>query len=122
MEAAVVRIVEAKESNSNSELAVNSSCERMYELLCFAEGTGVVQDVTQATRWYTKASEGGDVGALFSLGLLCLDKEPQDLMGAVEWWRRAAAAGHGPAMIALVNLRDTVRERAGPPQPEKAAK
>ena len=40
MEAAVVRIVEAKESNSNSELAVNSSCERMYELLCLAEGTG----------------------------------------------------------------------------------
>ena len=40
MEAAIVRLVEAKEAGKNTELAVNPSCERLYDLLRQAEEDG----------------------------------------------------------------------------------
>ena len=54
MQAAIVRIVEAKEAQKNTELAVAPSCERLYDLL-------------------RQAEEGGDaLGAAFAEHLLAL--------------------------------------------------
>jgi hypothetical protein len=88
----------------------------MYEA-----GRGVVQDVTEAVRWYTGAAQAGWGPALEQLGLLAdqgqadaqvsvghtyvsnpgISGYPRDLEKAVQWYQRAADRGHAEAQYQM---------------------
>lgn len=48
-----------------------------------------------------KAAEDGHGGAAYTLGVLAYQDAPQDLAGALRWWRIAARAGHDEAQYNL---------------------
>ncbi|RAK56800.1 SEL1-like repeat protein [Phenylobacterium deserti] len=56
---------------------------------------GVVQNLTEARRWYQRAAQAGDTKGMYNLGLLYYRGlgGPQDLPGAVSWFRKAADRG-----------------------------
>ncbi len=66
----------------------------MYE-----RGEGVAADPGAARTWYARAAEGGIAVAATRLGMLLEDEG--ETSGALEWWRRGAAAGEPHAMYNL---------------------
>ena len=48
-----------------------------------------------------KAADDGHGGAAYTLGVLAYQGAPQDLAGALRWWRIAARAGHDEAQYNL---------------------
>lgn len=74
---------------------------------------GAARDEAEALRWYAEAAEGGDAEALYKLGVRLRDK---DYEKALQYWERAAAAGH---VKAAERLRSAPRP-ADVPQPADA--
>jgi TPR repeat protein len=66
-------------------------------------GLGVPQDFAEAIRWYRKAAEQGDAGALNSLGGMYRKGVgvPQDFAKAIHWYRKAAEQGNVDAQSVL---------------------
>jgi TPR repeat protein len=69
----------------------------MYE-----HGNGVVQDLAQAEKWYTKAAERGQTMAQYNLGLFYMTQKKH--REAYEWFLRAAKQGHKLAEYNLARL------------------
>lgn len=71
--------------------------------VCYANGTGVSQDLDQAALWFRKAAEQGHVKGQFALGHCYTygDGVPKDMMQAAEWFRKAAEQGHADAQSSL---------------------
>ena len=63
--------------------------------VCYADGSGVERNVTEAAKWYRKAAEKGDAKAQKSLGLCYAfgDGVEKDASEAVKWFRAAAEQG-----------------------------
>jgi len=57
--------------------------------LCYEKGT------VASFKWYSRAAEAGNVGALYNLGVCYRDGKgvAADARAAVKWWTRAAEAG-----------------------------
>ena len=68
----------------------------MYE-----DGTGVSQDIKEATKWYRLAAKQGDVDAQYHLGLIYDQVVPKDHKEAVKWWKLAAEQRHERAQFNL---------------------
>ena len=70
---------------------------------CYANGTGVPQDYTEAVRWYRLAADQGLAEAQNNLGA-CYVKGigvPQDYSEAVRWFRLAVDQGYAEAQYNL---------------------
>ena len=63
----------------------------------------MLQDYTEAVRWYRLAAEQGDAFAQANLGLMYTNGQgvPQDDTEAVRWYRLAAEQGHALAQLNL---------------------
>lgn len=59
-------------------------------------------DRDEAERWWRRAADADDTGAMNVLGQLARHRERPD--EADEWWRRAAEAGDGRAKILLGDM------------------
>jgi TPR repeat protein len=70
---------------------------RMYE-----NGEGVAQNPARALELYKAAAERGSGGAMNSLGNLSLLRG--DYAGALGWYRKAADAGFGEALLNLAGM------------------
>lgn len=70
------------------------------------DGEFVDRNPALARRWFLRASQLGDPGAMHDLAFLILeyDDKPEDPNAALQWLRLAASAGHGGAMTALGRL------------------
>ena len=70
---------------------------------CYANGTGVPQDYTEAVRWYRLAADQGLAEAQSSLGTCYVNGTgvPQDYSEAVRWYRLAADQGLAEAQSVL---------------------
>jgi hypothetical protein len=66
-------------------------------------GKGVLQDFTEAMKWYRKAAEQGDSSAQNTLGVMYRDGKgvPQDFTEAMKWYRKAAEQGNDFALADL---------------------
>jgi len=66
-------------------------------------GVGILQDNTEAVRWYTKAAKQGDAGAQLFLGVMYYSGKgvPQDYKKAIKWYRKSAEHGHSHAQYKL---------------------
>lgn len=60
-------------------------------------GHGVKKDVQEATKWWLKAAEQGDVESQFRVGWLYMEANRSDSAEAVKWYTKAAEAGHAAA-------------------------
>ena len=89
-----------------SHLAEQGNAGAQHQLgTMYAEGQGVPQDKVEATRWFRRAAEQGDVNAQLSLGLhLIGEGVPQDEVEATHWFRRAAEQGEGTAQLFLSDM------------------
>ncbi|HLZ65094.1 MAG TPA: tetratricopeptide repeat protein [Aliidongia sp.] len=75
----------------------------------YETGHGVARDLRQAQSWYNFAAAHGSGPAAYSLGLMAESTErpdgtPQDLDGAIAWYRQALAAGDPRARERLAAL------------------
>jgi len=72
--------------------------------ICYAEGKGVSQDLTEAVKWYKKAAKQEHVAAQFQLATLYNKGEggvSQDLEKAAKWYGKAAENGDVDAQFTL---------------------
>lgn len=71
--------------------------------LMYANGTGIPQDLTQATSWFRKAAEAGDATAQYNLALIYGrgNGVPQDYKESVRWLTAAADQNVTPALLDL---------------------
>jgi TPR repeat protein len=89
----------------------------------YSRGQGLVRDLEMSRYWLTKAANGGDCGAQYTLGMVqnrrSLDEEPAAAMEsrveAYKWLCLAATQGHDNAaagcdLVAIGMTLDTVRE------------
>ena len=62
-------------------------------------GSGVIQDDTEALKWFRMAADQGNPSAQYHLGGMYDNGErvPKDEAEAVKWWRKAADQGHDAA-------------------------
>ena len=69
----------------------------------YANGQGVLQNNTEAAKWFRKAAKQGFALAQYSLGFLYEDGQGvlQDYDEAAKWYRMAAEQGYGSAQINL---------------------
>ena len=87
----------------------------------YAEGRGVLPDMTSAIAWYSRSAEGGLAPAQYRLGSI-YEKGlgvPKDLVAAQNWYKRAADAGNVKAMHNLAVL--YAEGAGGTPDLEKAS-
>jgi localization factor PodJL len=87
----------------------------------YAEGRGVLPDMTTSVLWYLKAAEAGLAPAQYRLGSI-YEKGlgvPKDLAAAQKWYGRAADAGNVKAMHNLAVL--YAEGAGGAPDLEKAS-
>ncbi|HLT63910.1 MAG TPA: tetratricopeptide repeat protein [Pseudohongiella sp.] len=69
----------------------------------YLNGNGVLQDASEALRWFTLAAEQGSRNAQYNVGVIYLNGvgvEP-DATKALEWFHRAADNGDAPSQFAL---------------------
>ncbi|MBQ7690899.1 MAG: SEL1-like repeat protein [Muribaculaceae bacterium] len=73
---------------------------------CYANGSGMAQDNTEAVRWFRKAAEQGHAKAQVQLGECYLrgDGVAKNHAEGVRWLRKAAERGHEGAQRALKEL------------------
>ncbi len=90
------------EQAKNGDPDAMADLGRMYE-----EGDNVELNIKEAIKWYKKAGELGNVGALMSLA--SLSESP---VKAVKWWRKAAELGDAEACrnLGVVNQTKNVAE------------
>ncbi|MGX5201047.1 tetratricopeptide repeat protein [Aliikangiella sp. IMCC44632] len=60
----------------------------------YLNGDGVAKSLPEAVNWLTKSADQGDTEAAFSLGNIYFETPLRDLSTSVDWFRRAANAGH----------------------------
>jgi uncharacterized protein len=72
----------------------------------YLSGQGVEQDSEKAASWFAKAAAQGNARAQYNLALLILrdDDALRNSSIAETWLRRAARAGHVPAMHRLASF------------------
>ena len=72
----------------------------------YQHGHGVSQDYTEAMKWYRKAADAGNTGAMCLIGRLYRNGlgVSQDYTEAMRWFRKAADAGHAMAMCIIGGL------------------
>lgn len=71
---------------------------------CFLEGIHVEKNAVKAVEWLSRAAEMGDAESMYEIGHLYeygQDNLKADKKTAREWYKKAAAAGFGPAQSAL---------------------
>jgi TPR repeat protein len=68
----------------------------------YLNGIGVERDLEQARFWYRKSARQGDPSAMYSLGIIEAQERRFEL--AVDWFRRAIAAGHDRSRFKLGTL------------------
>jgi TPR repeat protein len=72
----------------------------------YEKGWGVGQDYSKAHKWFEKAADDGNTGAMIHLG--CLYEQglgvAQDYGKALEWFQKAVDAGNTDTMINLDQL------------------
>ena len=90
---------------SEDEAAPDGDPQSQFEMgKKYAAGEGVLQDDTEAVKWYRKAAEQGVAAAQHSLGLVYVfrdDGVPEDDTEAVKWYRKAAEQGYAEAQLSL---------------------
>jgi len=71
--------------------------------LMYSSGRGVLQDASEAARWYRRSAEQGNVDAQLSLGRIYDGGVgvPKNHFEAVRWYRLAAEQGNGDAQWRL---------------------
>lgn len=86
--------------------------------LMYREGRGVLQDDTEAAKWWRKAAEQGQAWAQHALGVMHAFGRgvSQDHDEAVMWWHKAAEQGHAGAQhnlgVAYDGAQDNVQAYA----------
>jgi hypothetical protein len=85
----------------------------------YQAGDGVQEDAKEAARWYTKAADKGDQGALFSLAMLLLDGSlgTIDRQRGIPLLEKSASLGNGAAQYNL----GLIAASSTPPDWPKAA-
>jgi TPR repeat protein len=80
----------------------DASAQFNYGLL-YHFGSGVLQDYTEARKWYLKAAEQGHAKAQSNLGVLYHNAQgvPQDYAEAAKWYLKAAEQGLPQAQLFL---------------------
>ena len=70
---------------------------------CYAQGTGVSQNYTEAVKWYRRAAAQEDAQAQHNLGYAYFNGQGvrQDYGLAVEWFRKAVQQGYAPSQYEL---------------------
>ena len=77
--------------------AEQGDAEAQYQLgLCYENGDGVDEDMTQAASWYRKSAEQGNADAQCNLGWCYENGEgvAEDMTQAVAWYRKSAEQGN----------------------------
>ena len=98
---------EGKQENELDALrkaAEQGDAVAQYNLgVCYANGNGVNQDMTEAVKWWRLAAEQGDAVAQYNLGVCYANGNGvnQDMTEAVKWWRKAAEQGNADAQYNL---------------------
>ena len=64
--------------------------------MAYATGDGIVQDLTEASKWYAKAVEANFPDAQYYMGEIYYHGRgvPKDFAQAGEWYSKASAQGH----------------------------
>ena len=89
---------------SEDEAAPDGDPQSQFEMgKKYAAGEGVLQDDTEAVKWYRKAAEQGHARAQNNLGWMYENGlgVPQDDTEAVKWYRKAAEQGYAEAQLSL---------------------
>ena len=89
---------------SEDEAAPDGDPQSQFEMgKKYAAGEGVLQDDTEAVKWYRKAAEQGHARAQNNLGWMYENGlgVPQDDTEAVKWYRKAAEQGVAAAQHSL---------------------
>ena len=75
----------------------------------YENGLSVVENYTEAMKWYRKAAQGGSVAALYHIGSLYEAGlgVSKDMVEAKKWYQRAAAKGYSAAQIHLQQLEES---------------
>lgn len=96
--------------------------------LSFHGGPGIVQDYFEAMEWFLKAAIGGNVKAMYQIGL-CYERgypNGERNESALEWFRMAAARGHHQAQERVNPRRQAQaqkrKQRTTPAYPAKKQK
>src|SRR6185312_336824 len=63
--------------------------------IAYEQGIHVVQNDSEAVKWYRRLAEGGSVDAQNRMGIFCQEGRgaPQSYSEAAEWFRKAATMG-----------------------------
>lgn len=69
--------------------------------MCYANGKGVKENLTEAVEWYRKAAEQGHAQAQYELSGCYYLKYGYDNNKCIEWLRKAAEQGHIKAQYQL---------------------
>ena len=84
--------------------AANDDTEAMRMIAsCYDQGIGVEKDEQMTLEWYRKASELGDVEAMYKTGL-CYQFDSGVSEEALKWYEKAAALGHANSMFRIGSL------------------
>ncbi len=67
---------------------------------CYETGSAVVQDISLAMKFYTRAAGKGHLDAMFNLGCIYMQMGPGSKKLAQDYFRQAAEQGHCFAMRA----------------------
>jgi len=92
--------------------SVQANARDQYQLGSrYFYGGGVTQDYAEAEKWWRKAAEQGDSGAMYALGKMYDEGRvvAQDGVEAVKWYQKAAEQGHESAYIKLIEMYDEGR-------------
>lgn len=98
---------EAAEAQATAEIrkvAEQGDAEAQFKLgICYANGTGVPEDLAQAVDWFRKAADQGHALAQFNLAKCYAygNGVPKDVAQAVVWLRKAADQGNVDAQTDL---------------------
>jgi len=84
------------------DMAENQDGEACFILgRCYETGSALSRSIPDAIVWYTRASGFGNADAMFNLGCIYMELDPDAKLLAVEQFRRAAECGCMEAKAAL---------------------
>jgi hypothetical protein len=84
----------------------------------YTEGQGVIQDYSEAFKWYRKAAEKGEARAQGNLGVMYIKGQgvSENYIQAHKWLNLAAASSSGEIRDTAVTNRDIVAKLMTPAQ------
>ncbi len=92
-----LRLYKAAARAGDDEAALNAG-------VCYLEGReGVPQNLRRALEWHLRSAAGGNLDAMYNLGLIYRDTSLRDRRASTRWLKKAADQGHRLASRQLEN-------------------